>query len=278
MLNGINYGSIRRYAVLVTVVLLAAACGSKNTIRPGDTLDVAFEKAMGQYERGRYSQAVRSFETVLSIARGTELAADAQFYLAMSNYKNRAYLVAASEFRRFARTYARDERRKEAEFMEALCHYRMSPRYNLDQTETYNALDRFQLFITRYPGTDMAAEAIVYMDEMRDKLAKKKFMAAEMYMRLREYRSAALYYSLTVERFPESQWAERAMVNQIRAWYEYAVNSVQERQQERFLKAIDSYESYVQVFPRGENREIAEEYYDMILTRMADLATITAGR
>ncbi|MFO8028271.1 MAG: outer membrane protein assembly factor BamD [Cyclonatronaceae bacterium] len=264
--------------VLLLVVLAAAGCRSSHTIRPGDTIEVAYEKAMSLYERERYSQAVRAFETVLSMGRGTEIAPDAQFYLAKSHFHNRSYLTAASEFRRFARNYNRDERRREAEFMEAYSHYRLSPRYNLDQTETYNALDRFQLFVTRYPGTELAEEAQEYMDEMRDKLANKKFHSAEMYMRIREYRSAAIYFGLTVEQYPGSNWAEEALVNQILAYVLYAENSVRERQRERFEKAVDSYQQYIQIFPRGENRELAEDYYDRALEGLSEVATVTAER
>ncbi len=263
---------------LLLVLLVAVGCRSSQTIRPGDTIEIAFEKAMGLYERERYAQASRAFETVLSMGRGTDFAADAQFYLAKSHFHNRAYLTAASEFRRFSRNYTRDDRRQEAEFMEAYSHYRLSPRYNLDQTETYNALDRFQLFVTRYPGTELAEEAQEYMDELRDKLAKKKFNAAEMYMRIREYRSAALYYRLTVERYPGSSFAEEALVNQILAYVYYAENSVRERQQERYEMAVEAYQQYLQIFPRGQNRELAEDYYDRALTGLASVSTVTAER
>ncbi|MDI6402338.1 outer membrane protein assembly factor BamD [Balneolaceae bacterium ANBcel3] len=267
---------ISKTILLFMVLLLAASCASRHTIRPGDTLDVAFEKAMGLYERERYSQAAQAFETVLSIARGTELAADTQYYLAMSHYNNRAYLIAASEFRRFTRNHPNDERRKEAAFMEAYCHYLMSPRYNLDQTESYQAIDRFQLFISRYPGTDKAAEAAEYVQELRNKLAKKKFYAAEMYFRIREYRSAAVYYRLLVDRFPESEWTERAMVRQIEAYVEYAERSVRNMRQERYEQAIESYQQYVQTFPSGEKRPVAEEWYNRALDGLADVVTASA--
>ncbi len=269
---------INKGLILLLILIIVAGCRSSHNIRPGDTIEVAYEKAMGLYERERYSQAARAFETVLSMGRGTDFAADAQFYLAKSHFHNRAYLTAASEFRRFSRNYSRDDRRQEAEFMEAYAHYRLSPRFNLDQTETYNALDRFQLFVTRYPGTELAAEAQEYMDELRDKLARKKFNAAEMYMRIREYRSAALYYGLTVERFPGSTYAERALVNKILAYVNYAENSVRDRQQERYELAIEAYQQYLQIFPRGENRELAEDYYDRALGGLADVTTTTAER
>lgn len=269
--------SIRVFAVAALVVMLGA-CGSSNIIRPGDTLEVAFEKAMSMYEAEQFSASANAFETVLRIARGTETAADAQYYLAMSHYHNRDFLIAASEFQRFARNHINDSRRIESEFMEAYCYYRLSPNYKLDQSDTYRAIERFQLFVTRYPGTDEAGRALEYIDQMREKLAKKNFHAAKMYDRIGEYRSSALYFGLTVEEFPESAWAEEALVNQILAYVLYAQNSIPERREERFLKAVDSYQQYVQIFPRGPNRQLAEEYYDMAMEGLAQIATVTAER
>lgn len=269
---------IAKRIILFILLLTAISCGSSHNIQRGDTAEVAFEKAMGLYENEQYSRATEAFETVLSISRGTSIAPDAQFYLAQSHYNNGSYLLAASEFQRFARNYTTDERRSEAEFMEAYSYYHMSPRYNLDQTYTHEALDRFQLFRTRYPDSELAEEALVYMEELRDKLARKKFNAAEMYLRIGEYRSAALYFELTVEEYPESSWAERALVNKILAYVEYAENSVQDRQQERYEEAVESYEEYVQIFPRGEHRSLAEEYYNRALDGLAETSTVTAER
>src|SRR5690606_32526714 len=94
---------IKRFIPLLLVVVpfVIASCTSKSQIRPGDSLEVAYEKALRLYERERYTDATRAFETVLSIGRGTEIAEESQFLLAESYFKNRDYLVAASEYRRF---------------------------------------------------------------------------------------------------------------------------------------------------------------------------------
>jgi outer membrane protein assembly factor BamD len=249
--------------LLSLLVSTMAACSSKSLIRPGDTVEIAFAKAMDQYERGRYGDAARAFETVLTIARGTEYASEAQFYLAESYYNNNEFLIAATEYRRHYTNHPRAANRLESEFKEALSYYRITPRYNLDQTNGRQALELFDLFISRYPASEYVAEAESYIDDLRNRQARKMYSAAELYMRVRQYNAAAIYFGLVLDRYPETSWAERALVNQINAYIIYADNSVTERQAERYQKAIDSCQRYIQVFPRGENRSQAEEYYDV---------------
>jgi outer membrane protein assembly factor BamD len=263
-LNKYKVGPVSKTHFILFIILVVGlgACASKNQIRPGDSLEVAFEKANRLYERERYTDAARAFETVLSIGRGTEIAQESQYLLAESYFKNRNFLVAASEYRRYYTNYPRSERRIDAEFNEAISYHRLSPRYKLDQTDTYRAIELMQLFIGKYPTSEQAAQAAVLIDEMRSKLAQKEFGAAELYMRIREYRSAAVYYELTLDKFPETTWAEKALARQIEAYFLYAERSVPERQAERYQQAIDSYQRYVQLFPRGENRSIAEDFVD----------------
>lgn len=242
--------------------MLLSSCGSSSQIRPGDSLEEAFDKAMALYDRERYSDAASSFETVITIGRGTDIGQEAQFYLAESYYKSRQYLLAAAEYQRYHTFFPRSSRTSDAQFQEALSYYQMSPRYNLDQSDTYEAIELFQLFVNRNPDSSKVDEAVAYIDEMRAKLARKRYEAAEQYITLRNYRAAAVYYDITVDRFPETRWAERAQANKIRAYVIYADNSVAARQAERYQEAIDAYETYVQLFPRGENRALAEEFYN----------------
>lgn len=248
--------------LLIFTAALLSSCTSSSQIRPGDTLDEAFDKAMAFYDRERYSDAASAFETVISIGRGSEIGQDAQFYLAESYFKNRQYLLAASEYQRYHAFFPRSARAVEAQFREALSYYEMSPRYNLDQSDTYEAIELFQLFVNRNPNSPKAEEANAYIDEMRAKLARKRFEAAEQYITLRNFRAATVYYDITVDRFPETKWAERALAGKIRAFVIYADNSVPARQAERYQEAINAYETYLQLFPRGENRPKAEEFYN----------------
>ena len=271
------FANFKGLSAIGIAILLVSACSSGTVIRPGDTVDVAFEKAMELYENERYGSASDAFETVLSIGRGTEYARNAQYYLAKSYFNNNQFRIAANEFQRYASTYPRSERGVEAQFMEAKSYYNLSPRFQLDQTDTHRAIERFQLFIERHSNHELRADAVEKLDELRTKLAKKKYHAGLFYMQIDYYEAAAIYFEETIDSYPETKWAEQALVDQIRAYVYYAENSIEERQEERFEKAVESYERYLQIFPRGENRERAERYHERAMNGISEVEGLASS-
>jgi outer membrane protein assembly factor BamD len=252
---------------------VAIGCNNDQYVKPTDPVDVAFGKALEFYENEDYNDATDAFEVVVNLARGTNYAKDAQFYLAESYFKNGQYLIAASEYRRFYANYPRDEKRPEMQYKEAFSHFKMSPRYKLDQSNSKKALELFQLFILRYPNSDFAVEAGEKIDVLRNKLAEKKFNAADFYLTNSQYEAAALYYGMVVNEFPESKFAEPSLFMQINSYLQYAENSITQRQKERYQMALDSYQKYLQLFPNGENRSEVENLFDEIQNNLDKLAS-----
>jgi len=260
------------YILLIGILAyILAGCANKYMIKPGDTLDEAYKKAEHFYNVHDYDQASSAFQTVLSLARGTARAEQAEYYLAESYYHNNEFLLAANEYKRYYTYYPKSPKREEMQFKEALCYYKLSPRYKLDQTNTDKAIELFQLFISQYPNSDQSSQAGKYIDKLRDKLAHKTYAAAKLYMRNNHYKAAAIYYGLTVDQYPETNWAESAMARQVTAYLELAQNSVPSKQKERYNKAIAAYQKYVQIFPDGKNRAEAENSYSTARDALAKL-------
>lgn len=253
------------------IIGMLASCKNEALIRPGDTLPEAFKKAMTLYEAENYGDAAEAFETVINIGRGTDYGQEAQYYLAESYMNHRRYLLAASEYERYLTLFPRSERRSEVQFKEAYCYYQLSPRYKLDQTYTRRSIEKFRLFNNRFPESERVEEAGKYIEEMRSKLAKKHYYSADLYMRTDQFQAAIIYYDLTIDNYPETIWAQRALVDEINAYNTYANRSVRARQVERYEKAVDAYEKFMQLFPNGQYRAQAEDYVDEARTALADL-------
>lgn len=234
-------------------------------------MEVAYDKAMAFYEKEDYNEAANAFETVVQIARGTEYGQDAQFYLAESYFKDGRYLLAASEYERFISLFPRVEKRQEAQFKEAYCYYKLSPRYKLDQKYTRTSIEKFQLYNSRYSNSERADEAGKYISELREKLAKKLYYSADLYMRTDRYEAAIIYYELAIDKYPETIWAQRALVDEIKTYNIYAGRSILAKQEERYEKAVDVYEKFIQLFPNGQYRQEAEELVDEARSGLADL-------
>jgi len=270
--------------LLLLVALVGITCARKDLIKPGDSLPRAFGKAKNLYESGKYADAVQAFETVIRIGRGTEYAQDAQYLLAESYFEDERFLLAASEYERFRTLYPNSPRREEIDFNEALCYYELSPRFKLSQQYTRTAIEKFRLFNSRYPDSDRVQESAGFITDLRSKLARKLYNAADLYMRTDQYEAAIIYYDLTIDRYPETRWAERALVNEINAYVIYADNSVSTKQRERYNKAVESYEKYLQLFPESNLRKRAEEYVDEARVALAELGpapentTVTASK
>lgn len=252
-------------------IFVLFSCTNEELIQPNDSLEVAYEKAYNLYEKEDYNKAAEAFETVIQVGRGSDIAQNAQYYLAESYFNDERYLLAASEYERHASQYPRSEVREEVDFKQALSYYHLSPRYRLDQEYTRTAIDRFRLFNSRYSESDRVDEAQEYISELRSKLARKIYSSGELYMRIDQYPAAIVYFDLAIDRYPDSEWAEEALVGKINAFITYANNSIEDRQPERYAGAIEAYESYVQLFPQGENRSRAETLVDRARDAIHDL-------
>ena len=71
----------------------------------------------------------------------------------------------AYEFETFVKAYPKSQKAAEAYFLMAFAHYKTSPNFSLDQTDTEEAIDKVQEFINRYPNDErMPSKSIVKKD------------------------------------------------------------------------------------------------------------------
>ncbi len=241
---------LRQSILLLFLVALVAGCSSGNRIA-SDTPEEAFERGFALYERGKYDRAIEYFQHVFDFGRTNPRAADAQYYLAQSYFKTKQYLLSANEFTRFVELYRTDEKVEEGEYLRAMSYVRLSPPYQLDQTDTQTALTYLRLYLSKYPEGEHAAELAGYTEELRAKLAKKQFEIAELYERRELHEAAALSYEGVLERYPDSEYADNALLGAVRSYRAYAEASIPSRQAERYQQAADTYDRLVQLFPES---------------------------
>ncbi|MFT4603377.1 MAG: outer membrane protein assembly factor BamD [Rhodothermales bacterium] len=260
---------IQRVIPFLLLLILAGCAGSGRLSYDGP--EDAFNKGLVRMEAGDYERAAEFFQGVFDFGRTHEWAADAQLNLARSYRSNKDYLLAANEFTRFTQIYRADPRVPDAAYELAMTYYDRSPRFELDQTDTERAITQFELFMNRYPNHPVFFDGQERIEELRGKLARKRYAAGNQYQ-LRGYaEAAALTFESVFDDYYDTEWADDALVAASRAYVLFADQSIADRRPERLELAVEMYDRLIQIFPDSPLIKEAEEVYRTAAERLENL-------
>lgn len=264
-----------RFSVSASV-LLVALLGVLVGCSGGERLtyngpEEAYRKGVAQYEEEDYQMAVRFFRAVFEYGRGNKWAPQAQYKLAMAQRKRGQHLVAANEFERFTQLYRNNELVPRARYEQANSYYLRSPAYRLDQSDSREAISLFRLFIDQHPNHELVPEAQEKIDELRAKLAHKKYAAGRLYEQREMWEAATTVYEEAFDQYPDTPWADDALLGALRSYIRYADRSIQKKQAERYQKAIEKYNRLAQLFPESKLLSRAEELYSEAQRKLEDV-------
>jgi outer membrane protein assembly factor BamD len=261
---------------LLTSILFVSSCASSGG-SSSTSPEEAFERGKSSFERGKYSRAIEQLQSVFEYGRAHEWADDTQYLLADSYFMTEQYLLSANEYDRFAQLYPNDERTEEAEYKRALSYYRLSPPFQLDQSDTERAISNLRLFLGKYPASERSSDIGRMIDELLEKLALKRTEAARMYVRQEQYLAAALTFERVLADYPNTSYADDALLGAMEAYVGYAEASVLSRKAERYSKAVDTYNRLIQLFPSSDILKDAEAVYDEAAKQLRALGVDTSG-
>jgi outer membrane protein assembly factor BamD len=168
------------FILYIAVFLCVSGCGKQRKLLKSSDNDLKYESAILYFNKKDYYRALQLFDQLGAIYRGTARGERILYYQAYCYYEQSDYMLAGVYFQRFAKSYPNSKDAEECFFMSAFCKYRLSPRYSLDQTNTYEALSEFQAFLNKYPNTSRKNECNKYIDLLRAKLSKKDFEIARL--------------------------------------------------------------------------------------------------
>ena len=249
------------YALLPLLVVLVMSCSEFYKIQRSNDWRKKYEAALKYYEEESYGKAAILLEEVLPLTRGTEDAEKAQFYYAYSHFHQELFIESAYYFKQFYDTYGRSPLAEEALFMHAYSLYLQSPRYNLDQTSTFEAIDALQNFINIFAYSEYRERATKIMDELQEKLAKKAYENAKLYYNLSRYKAALIALDNFADDFPDSEYNEELAYLKVKVAYDLAEQSLPSVQRQRYFDTIQFYQNFVDKYPESNWGREAEDLY-----------------
>ncbi len=223
-----------------------------NYVLRSSDYNLKYQKAFEYYNKKKYYKALDLFSQLVPHYRGTSRGDEVLFYYALTNFKLKDYVTAGYYFKNFAYSYPNSEFAEEALFMSAYCYYLMSPRWSLDQEMTNDAITQFELFLSKYPNSDMIDSVNHLIDKLRYKLQEKSYRNAKLYYDLGYFNAASIALNNSLKNYPDSPFKDQILYYIALSRYNYANNSVEQKQEQRFLDALDAVLTYKDQMPDGQ--------------------------
>ena len=222
--------------------------------------ELKFQYAEKYFKNKDYYKAIPLYEELIPIWVLTEKGRDCYYRYAESHYYMKDYYLAAYYFKNFHKNNITDPRAEKALFLSALCKVKNSPQYSLDQEETLDGIDQLQLFLDRYPDTELNDTCNLLIDQLYDKLDKKKYEIAYQYYHTEYYKAAIDAFEICLSEFPESDYKEEILYYHLKSCFLLAENSIEKKKLSRYEETIKSYGNFVSAFPESRYLKQANQF------------------
>ncbi|MFT4969632.1 MAG: outer membrane protein assembly factor BamD [Chitinophagales bacterium] len=224
--------------IFVALFLLISSCSSTEKVLRSADANLKYTKALEWYNKGSYFKAIPVFEELMGLYKGSKTTEEIYYYYCMAQFKQGNYVLSAYHFKNYTQKHPYSSYAEECLFMHAESYDKQSPKSKLDQTETYKAIDTYQVFINQYPETERLDYCNDKIDELRLKLETKALRAAELYYKTENFRAAAFSYKNLLIDYPDIDGPEEIQYKIVKSFFKYAEQSIVTKQQERYEEAI----------------------------------------
>ncbi|MBE6265585.1 MAG: outer membrane protein assembly factor BamD [Prevotella ruminicola] len=258
---------------LACAALLLSSCASEfNSVYKYADSDYKYEYAKEAFACGKFQQAASLLEELVTIKKGSEDAQECLYMLGMAYFGNQDYDAASETFRKYTSSYPRGTYAELAYFYVGQALYQSAPEPRLDQSPTNGAITAYQQFIDLFPESSLRAEAQARLYELHDKLIQKEYLSAELYYNLggyfgninsneeSNYTACIITAQNCLKNYPYCSIRENLMLLIMKAKFELAENSSEEKRIDRYRDAEDECYGFLNEFPESKNASLAEKY------------------
>lgn len=254
--------------ILITLLaaLLLSSCGEYNKLLKSTDYEYKYEAAKNYFAKDQYNRAATLLNELIAILKGTDKAEESLYMLGMSYYNQNDYQTAAQTFTQYYNVYPRGTFTELARFHAGKALYLDTPEPRLDQSGTYNAIQQLQMFLEYFPNSAKKDEAQNMIFALQDKLVMKEYLSAKLYYNLgnylgNNYESCVITAQNALKDYPYTNMREDLSILILRAKYEMAVFSVEDKREERYREAVDEYYAFKNEFPESKYMKDADRIF-----------------
>ena len=252
--------SILMFSVLLT------SCGEYNKLLKSTDYEYKYEAAKTYFAKGQYSRATVLLNELITILKGTDKAEESLYMLGMCYFNQRDYQTAAQTFIQYYQVYPHGTYTELARFHAGKALYLDTPEPRLDQSGTYSAIQQLQMFLEYFPESKLKPEAEEMTFNLQDKLVMNEYLSARLYYNLgnylgNNYQSCVITAQNALKEYPYTDLREELSILILKAKYELAFYSVEEKKGERYRETVDEYYAFKNEFPESKHLKEAEQIF-----------------
>ena len=249
-------------AALVCALGVFACKSQYEVLLASNDVDAKYEAAMNYFNNKKYQKAAQLFESMAVLTSGTSRDDTVQYYWGLSNYRNKDFYTAESNFDRFVQNFPRSPFALDAEFYRLDCLYRATYRWELDQMPTRSCMAAISEYMREHPENDIHQEACrAMMTDLQERLDRKDFEAGRQYYNMEDYPAARVKLRNVLKTNSDNVYREDVLYYTAMASYHYARLSVWQKQQERYLVFVDDYLNFIGEYPESHYRAELDSHY-----------------
>jgi outer membrane protein assembly factor BamD len=206
--------TVARGAIFGALAFLAA-CQSSQTdvftttpLRPAQTI---LDEGIAAFTENNYRVAIAAFVELDRSYPYSELARQGLALLMTSYYRTSNYDAAIETAERYMLLYPSTADAALVLYLQGESYMRQVPDITRNQANAGDALDAFQLLITRFPQSEWVDPARRNMVAIRDQLAGQEMLVGRYYLERREYVAAVNRFIAVVRDYQDTRHVEEAL-------------------------------------------------------------------
>jgi outer membrane protein assembly factor BamD len=254
-----------RLCVLVLAATLAGCAAKSNAMPPGtaDADKFLFDRGTEAAKDKKWLDSREYFRNLVDNYPQSPYRPDAKLALGdtyISDGGTENLLLAANEFREFLTFYPTHARADYAQLQLARSFTSQMLAPERDQQATRDAIKEIEIFLQRFPNSQLMPEARKMEREARDRLSEANYRVGFFYYRIKWYTGA-------VDRFKDVLQSDPAFTNRDALYFHLAESLyLQSKQmldspesQAKLAEALPYYERLIKEFEKSEYLELAQK-------------------
>ncbi len=255
----------------IFIFIIFTSCSKYQKVLKSDDFSFKFTKAVEYYQNEEFNKALPIFNELRTIMLGKEKMEEVSYYYAYCHYSTGDLISAAYLFDLFGKNYPNSIYIEECAFMSAYCYYLLAPEFSLDATNNYKGINALQNFINYFPQSNRTSECNKYIDELRNKLARKAFSNAKQYFITQQYKSALIALDNVLIDFPSIKNREEIKYLIVKSSYLLAVNSISKKIEDRLSNTLDAYEQFKDNYSNSEYLKELDEIKEKTISKLNNI-------